>query len=77
LRLWWRWLTGSIGSDSVKWFADAVSSHMAGFSPATATLALLLINFFAHSMFAGGTAHVTALIPVLLALGSAVPYGCI
>ena len=34
---------------------------------------LLLINFFAHYMFASGTAHVTALIPVLLAVGSTVP----
>jgi L-tartrate/succinate antiporter len=57
----------------VKWFADGVASHMAGFSPVTATIALLLINFFAHYMFASGTAHVTALIPVLLAVGSTVP----
>jgi L-tartrate/succinate antiporter len=57
----------------VKWFADLVSSHMVGFSPVTATVVLLLINFFAHYLFASGTAHVTALIPVLLAVGSAVP----
>jgi L-tartrate/succinate antiporter len=57
----------------VKWFADGVSSHMAGFSPVTATIVLLLINFFAHYMFASVTAHVTALIPVLLAVGSSVP----
>jgi len=57
----------------VKWFADGVSSQMVGFSPVTATIVLLLINFFAHYMFASGTAHVTALIPVLLAVGSAVP----
>jgi L-tartrate/succinate antiporter len=57
----------------VKWFADVVSSHMVGLSPVTAMIVLLLINFFAHYMFASGTAHVTALIPVLLAVGSAVP----
>jgi L-tartrate/succinate antiporter len=57
----------------VKWLADVVSSHMVGFSPVTATIVLLLINFFAHYMFASGTAHVTALIPVLLAVGSTVP----
>jgi L-tartrate/succinate antiporter len=57
----------------VKWFADVVSSHVAGFSPVAATIVLLLINFFAHYLFASGTAHVTALIPVLLAVGSAVP----
>jgi L-tartrate/succinate antiporter len=57
----------------VKWFANLVSSHMGGFSPVTAMIVLLLINFFAHYMFASVTAHVTALIPVLLAVGSAVP----
>jgi di/tricarboxylate transporter len=43
---------------------------MSGFSPLNATIVLLLINFFAHYMFASVTAHVTALIPVLLAVGS-------
>ncbi|MDP9131459.1 MAG: anion permease, partial [Candidatus Binatota bacterium] len=57
----------------VKWFANLVSSYMGGFSPVTAIIVLLLINFFAHYMFASVTAHVTALIPVLLAVGSAVP----
>ena len=57
----------------VKWFANLVSSHMGGISPVTAMIMLLLINFFAHYMFASVTAHVTALIPVLLAVGSAVP----
>ena len=57
----------------VKWFANLVSSHMGGLSPVTAMIVLLLINFFAHYMFASVTAHVTALIPVLLAVGSTVP----
>ena len=57
----------------VKWFADVVSSHMVGLSPVTAMIVLLLINFFVHYLFASGTAHVTAMIPVLLAVGSAVP----
>ena len=53
--------------------ADLVASHMGGFSPTEAIIVLLLINFFVHYMFASGTAHVTALIPVLLAVGSTVP----
>jgi L-tartrate/succinate antiporter len=57
----------------IKWFADLVAAHMSGFSPLTALVALLLINFFAHYMFASVTAHVTAMIPVLLAVGSTVP----
>jgi L-tartrate/succinate antiporter len=56
----------------IKWFADSVAAHMAGFSPLTALIALLLINFIAHYLFASVTAHVTAMIPVLLAVGSTV-----
>ncbi len=57
----------------VKWFADVVANHMAGFTPVKAILLLLVINFFTHYMFASVTAHVTALIPVLLAVGSTIP----
>jgi len=57
----------------VKWFADSVAAHMSGFTPIKAILLLLVINFFAHYLFASVTAHVTALIPVLLAVGSTIP----
>src|SRR5215468_8176427 len=57
----------------VKWFADSIATYMSGVSPLTAVVVLLLINFFAHYMFASVTAHVTAMIPVLLAVGSSVP----
>jgi L-tartrate/succinate antiporter len=57
----------------VKWFAEAVASQMSGFSPLNAILLLLVINFFSHYMFASITAHVTAMIPVLLAIGSTIP----
>ena len=57
----------------VKWFADAVATHMSGFTPLKAILVLLVINFFSHYLFASVTAHVTALIPVLLAVGSTIP----
>ena len=57
----------------VKWFADGITTYMSGFSLLTAVVVLLLINFFAHYMFASVTAHVTAMIPVLLAVGSSVP----
>src|SRR5215467_5281703 len=57
----------------VKWFADGVASHMSGFTPTKAILLLLVINFFIHYMFASVTAHVTALIPVLLAVGTTIP----
>jgi L-tartrate/succinate antiporter len=57
----------------VKWFAEGVATHMSGFTPLKAILLLLLINFFTHYMFASVTAHVTAMIPVLLAVGSTIP----
>jgi L-tartrate/succinate antiporter len=57
----------------VKWFADNVAGHMTGFTPIKAIVLLLILNFFAHYMFASVTAHVTALIPVLLAVGTTIP----
>jgi L-tartrate/succinate antiporter len=57
----------------VKWFAQTMATHLAGVSPTMAVAALLLINFFGHYLFASGTAHVTAMIPVLLAVASTIP----
>ena len=56
----------------IKWFAESVSGQLAGVSPTMAVLALLLINFFGHYLFASGTAHVTAMIPVLMAVASTI-----
>ena len=56
----------------VKWFAESVAGHLSGSSPTVAVAALLLINFFGHYLFASGTAHVTAMIPVLLAVASTI-----
>jgi len=57
----------------VKWFADAVAAHMSGFSPFTAMIVLVLVFYFTHYLFASVTAHVTALLPVMLAVGSTIP----
>jgi L-tartrate/succinate antiporter len=57
----------------VKWFAESMASHLGGVSPTVAVAALLLINFFGHYLFASVTAHVTAMIPVLLAVASTIP----
>ena len=57
----------------VKWFADSVAGQLSGVSPTTAVIALLVINFFGHYLFASVTAHVTAMIPVLLAVASTIP----
>jgi L-tartrate/succinate antiporter len=56
----------------VKWFADTVAGQLTGVSPVVAVAALLFINFFGHYLFASVTAHVTAMIPVLLAVASTV-----
>ncbi len=57
----------------VKWFADTIGAHMAGFSPITVMLLLVAVFFFTHYLFASITAHVTAMLPVMLAVGMAVP----
>src|SRR4029434_10841668 len=57
----------------VKWFAESVAGQLSGTSPTVAVAMLLLINFFGHYLFASVTAHVTAMIPVLLAVASTVP----
>jgi L-tartrate/succinate antiporter len=56
----------------VKWFATAVAGHMTGFSPTLAMIVLVVVFFFTHYMFASITAHVTALLPVMLTVGSTV-----
>ena len=56
----------------VKWFADSVAAHMTGFAPLTAMVVLVLVFYFTHYLFASVTAHVTALLPVMLAVGSTI-----
>ncbi len=57
----------------VKWFADSVGAQMVGFSPTLAMFALVTVFFFTHYLFASVTAHVTAMLPVMLAVGMGIP----
>ncbi|MCK6428884.1 MAG: anion permease [Burkholderiaceae bacterium] len=57
----------------VKWFADTIGSQMTGVSPTLAMLALVAVFFFTHYLFASITAHVTAMLPVMLAVGMGIP----
>jgi L-tartrate/succinate antiporter len=57
----------------VNWFAQTVATKLGGVFPKFAVAMLLLINFFGHYLFASVTAHVTAMIPVLLAVASTIP----
>ena len=57
----------------VTWFAKAAASLLTGMSPVTVMVILVVIYFVVHYMFASNTAHVTAILPVMLAAGSALP----
>ena len=57
----------------VKWFADVVGGEVHGLSPQIAMLALVAVFFLLHYLFASVTAHVTALLPVMLAVGMSIP----
>ena len=56
----------------VKWFADTIAAHMGGFSPTIAAVVLVLVFYFTHYLFASVTAHTTAMLPVMLAVGSGI-----
>lgn len=57
----------------VTWFANGAARLLAGL-PVTAVLVALVALFFAvHYLFASLTAHTTAVLPVVLAAGAAVP----
>jgi L-tartrate/succinate antiporter len=57
----------------VAWLANTVAAHVQGFSPRTAIVALVSVYFFSHYLFASLTAHTTAMLPVILAVGAAFP----
>jgi len=57
----------------VTWFAKSASTLLMGMSPIVIMVCLVGIFFFVHYMFASITAHVTAVLPVMLAAGALVP----
>jgi L-tartrate/succinate antiporter len=57
----------------VKWFADGIAGQMHGLSPHLAMLILLALFFVAHYVFASVDAYTTALLPVILLTGAAIP----
>lgn len=57
----------------VRWFADEVAAEL-GHMPVIPLAALLVAIFFIlHYAFASITAHATALLPIFLAVGAAIP----
>ena len=57
----------------VAWFAETIADQLAGVSPIVAMVVLIAVFFFAHYMFASVTAHTTAMLPVMLAVGATIP----
>jgi L-tartrate/succinate antiporter len=57
----------------VKWFADSIGTQVAGFPPSVVVVVLVAVFFFTHYLFASVTAHVTAMLPVMLAVGMGIP----
>jgi len=57
----------------VKWFAETIGAQLTGVSPTVAMLGLVAVFFFTHYLFASITAHATAMLPVVLAVGLGVP----
>jgi L-tartrate/succinate antiporter len=57
----------------ISWFAESASKALTGLSPMLVMILLVVLFFLIHYMFASVTAHVTAILPVFLAAGMAVP----
>lgn len=60
-------------SGFVRWFAEAIAEHMSVLPPMMMAVALVTVYFFAHYLFASITAHVTAMMPIMLSVGAAIP----
>jgi L-tartrate/succinate antiporter len=57
----------------VGWFARGAAAQLAGFGPVTVLVLLTAAFFVVHYLFASSTAHTTAVLPVVVAAGAAVP----
>lgn len=57
----------------VTWFAKSMAALLTGMSPIVVMVVLVVIFFIVHYMFASLTAHTTAILPVMLAVGAAIP----
>jgi L-tartrate/succinate antiporter len=64
---------GLLATGFIAWFAGRVTLHMVGLSPTSAVFALVTVYFLSHYLFASLTAHTSALLPVMLAVGAALP----
>ncbi len=64
---------GLTRSSFIDWFARTMSTHLDGFSPNMAVIALVLVFYFANYLFASLSAHTVILLLVILAVGKGLP----
>jgi L-tartrate/succinate antiporter len=57
----------------IAWFARGSAYALSGFSPIVVMAGLITLFFLVHYLFASITAHTTAVLPVVLAAGAAIP----
>ena len=57
----------------VKWFADFVGLSVGHLPPGTVLVILITVYFFSHYFFSSLTAHTSAMMPIMLGVGLAVP----
>lgn len=57
----------------VTWFAQGAAQALGGFPPLVVMAGLVSLFFLVHYFFASITAHTTAVLPVVLAAGAAIP----
>lgn len=57
----------------VDWFARLAASQLVGFPPILTMAVLVALYYFIHYMFANLTAHAVGVMPVMLAVGAAIP----
>lgn len=64
---------GLTRSGFIKWFAGTMSHHLSGFSPSATVVALVLVFYFSHYLFASLSAHTATMMPVILAVAMGLP----
>lgn len=57
----------------ITWFGQRAATLLAGHPPLLVMVALVVFFFLVHYLFASLTAHVTAVLPAVLAAGAAIP----
>lgn len=60
-------------SGFIGWFSQLMTARLEGVSPTMTIIALVLVFYFAHYLFASLTAHTATLLPVILAIAAGVP----